>query len=119
MILAGDIGGTKTYIGLFDWKDQRVDPSREEKFWNADFGSFEEILTEFLDDLAKLEQEDSTDDSVGDTPEDLPPITAACFGVAGPVIDNRCRTTNLPWVIDGKSLQDILQGARVRLFKRP
>ena len=40
MILAGDIGGTKTYLGLFDWKQDRVDPLREEKFWNVDFGSF-------------------------------------------------------------------------------
>ncbi|NKB81232.1 MAG: glucokinase [Nitrospirales bacterium] len=120
MILAGDIGGTKSYVGLFDWKDQRVEPIREEKFWNADFGSFEELLTEFLEDLEKSYgspgQEDPAEDSAQENPPPLKPITAACFGVPGPVIDNRCQTTNLPWVIDGTSLQKLSQSPKVQLL---
>ena len=37
MILAGDVGGTKTYLGLFDWHDTRVAPLREEKFLERGF----------------------------------------------------------------------------------
>ena len=49
MILAGDIGGTKTYLGVFECTKNGVESVREEKFWNSDFESLEEILTEFLD----------------------------------------------------------------------
>ncbi len=51
--------------------------------------------------------------------EEAPTIEAACFGVAGPVIDNRCQTTNLPWVIDGAAVAKhlkISRGSHVRLL---
>ena len=48
MIVAGDIGGTKTHLALFDWKKDRVDPVRLETFQSADYTSLEDILTEFL-----------------------------------------------------------------------
>ena len=70
MIVAGDIGGTKTYLGLFDWQETRVAPIREEKFWNTDFESFEEILEEFLqppapaDALAEGDEEESEDTEI-------------------------------------------------------
>ena len=120
MILAGDAGGTKTLLALFDWKDERVEPIREESYWSADYSSLEEILTEFLQE----ESETSTDDDSEETPLDseevssskdsLPPsprpaITAACFGVPGPVLNNTCRTTNLPWVIEGEKIAQHLQ----------
>jgi len=134
MILAGDIGGTKTYLALYDWKQDRVEPIREEKFFNVDFESFEEILSEFLvppeDPPDPFEAEDSLDDDSSsddttepdeksnDPPDDPPndPIDAACFGVAGPIIDNRCRATNLPWVIDGQSLTTHIDTPKVRLL---
>jgi glucokinase len=48
MILAGDIGGTKTTLALFDWKTERVDPVREQTFASADYKALEEIIEEFL-----------------------------------------------------------------------
>ena len=48
MIVAGDIGGTKTHLALFDWKKERVDPVRLESFHSADYTSLEDMLTEFL-----------------------------------------------------------------------
>ncbi|MFB3061967.1 MAG: glucokinase, partial [Candidatus Binatia bacterium] len=123
MILAGDIGGTKTYLGLFDWKQDRVDPIREEKFWNVDFKSFEDILTEFLTPRKQeTENPETIDEEAAAQPDKESqasmeePIEAACFGVAGPVVDNRCRATNLPWVIDGHTLSQHLKTPKVRLL---
>ncbi len=48
MIIAGDIGGTKTHLALLDWKKDRVDPIRLESFHSADYTSLEDMLTEFL-----------------------------------------------------------------------
>ncbi len=46
MIVAGDIGGTKTHLALYDWKKDRVDPVRLESFHSADYTSLEDMLTE-------------------------------------------------------------------------
>lgn len=85
MYLAGDIGGTKTVIGLFDPKRGSRDPIREEVFPSRNFGSLEQILDRFLG-------------------SDRPKIEAAAFGVAGPIIGGSCRTTNLPWELDEEDL---------------
>ncbi len=118
MILAGDIGGTKTYLGLFDWHDTRVAPLREEKFWNADFESFEQILEEFLETPADEGEGEPLEETESERVEISPsmPLQAACFGVAGPVVDNRCRATNLPWTIDGNTLTHTLNTSAVRLL---
>jgi glucokinase len=115
MILAGDIGGTKTNLALFDWKTERVEPVREDTFPSGDYKALEEILAEFLTPPAKPaipeseENPEGAEASSGTQPQEPPPpeppiIDAACFGVAGPVIDNRCQTTNLPWIVDGPEL---------------
>ena len=122
MILAGDIDDTKTYLALYDWKEDRVEPTREEKFYNSDFESFEEILSEFFEphedqsDLDETENEPDVDsptkaDAGGDEP-----IEAACFGVAGPIIDNRCRATNIPWSFDGQKLAQHFNIPKVQLL---
>ena len=107
MILAGDIGGTKTNLALYDWTTERVEPVREDSFHSADYKTLEEIIEEFLSaPLPKPHAEDELGDEPVEAPAEgtteapkLPPepitLTAARFGVAGPVIDNRCRTTNL------------------------
>ncbi|WP_455241322.1 glucokinase [Petrachloros mirabilis] len=112
MILAGDIGGTKTHLALFDWKTERVEPVRLETFHSADYASLDEMLVEFLtppkppmplDELERHNEED--EQPTTETQPDEPiKIEAACFGVAGPVIQNHCHTTNLPWVVDGAAL---------------
>jgi glucokinase len=100
--LAGDIGGTKTNLALFDWRSDRVEPERQRTFYSKDYGSFDDILAEFL----KSPEADSP----------LPSIRAAAFGVAGPVIRNRCQATNLPWVVDGASLAARFTLPTVRLL---
>ena len=44
------------------------------------------------------------------------PLTAACFGVPGPVLNNTCRTTNIPWTIEGDKLAEFLHIPQVRLL---
>lgn len=90
MILAGDTGGTKTVLALFD-RDGRV--VREQLFHCADFPSLEAILDAFKPGA----------------------IEGACFGVAGPVVAGVARITNLPWVIEERALAQKL-GAPVKLL---
>ncbi len=124
MILAGDIGGTKTNLALYDWTTERTEPIRLESFYNAEYKSLEEILEGFLTPpkpptpLDELETADADSDEL---PKTVPPaepvkIAAACFGVAGPVIDNHSRTTNLPWVVDGPSIARQFDIPRVQLL---
>lgn len=97
MILAGDIGGTKTVLALIDKHDDgSLSCFSEQTFASGEFQSFDEILALFLAN-----------------PES---VDAACFGVAGPVIDQRCQTTNLPWILDGEELKITLGTERVKLL---
>lgn len=122
MIVAGDIGGTKTHLALFDWKKDRVDPVRLESFHSADYTSLEDMLTEFLapptapqstDDVATEKRDAVEVERPAEKPQK---IDAACFGIAGPVIENRCQTTNLPWVVDGATLAKQFDIPRVKLL---
>lgn len=117
MILAGDIGGTKTNLALFDWKTGRVEPERQQTFFSADYTSFGDVLAEFLTPPPEPLAEPPTEDEPEPVaPVEPPRIEAACFGVPGPVIENRCRTTNLPWIVDGPALAKRFQIERVRLL---
>jgi glucokinase len=98
MILAGDIGGTKTVIGLFDEVANRLQSIREETFPSQDYCSLEEILNQFPELDSRL------------------PIRAACFGVAGPVIEGKSKVTNLPWDLDEPGLAEVLGLPRVKLL---
>lgn len=116
MILAGDIGGTKTNLALYDWKTERVEPTREESYASADYTSLEDILEEFLN--PPPEPSDKKDDEARNAPAEQEPLTldAACFGIAGPVIENISKTTNLPWVVDGAALSKRFKIPHVRLL---
>src|SRR5580692_8257865 len=83
MILAGDVGGTKVDLGLFDFINGKLKPTRDKVFKAKDYSGLEEIVKEFL----------GTDQA-----------TAACFGVPGPVRNGRLRLTNLPWTLDSREL---------------
>lgn len=87
MILAGDVGGTKVHLALFDFTSGRLHMLREHKFASRDFTSVEGVVKAFI-----------AQDSKGDTHG----ITAACFGAPGPVIDQRMEPTNLPWKLDAR-----------------
>lgn len=122
MILAGDIGGTKTNLALYEWTDGRVEPVRAETFYSADYGSLEEVVEEFLTPPEPPPIGNEVSSSASDAaPEPAPQpepiaIEAACFGVAGPVIDNRCQATNLPWVVSGADLAARFNIPQVRLL---
>jgi glucokinase len=126
MILAGDIGGTKTNLALYEWTTGRTEPVRIETFHSGDYTSLEEILEEFLTPpkppipLSELESESppAENDPAGTelSADARLELTAACFGVAGPVIDNRCQTTNLPWIVDGNTIATQFKIPRVRLL---
>ncbi len=91
MLLAGDIGGTKTVLALFEIQTKAEDivrhPASERTFPSAQYQSLETIIQEFLND----------------SPET---VTSASFGVAGPVVRGHARVTNLPWVINAQSISD-------------
>jgi glucokinase len=89
MILAGDIGGTKTNMGLFDVSDGSLRSERQQSFPSPSHGGLEDIVGKFMTDETRR-------------------VTAACFGVAGPVIGGHSVTPNLPWVVDSHSLARML-----------
>jgi glucokinase len=87
MILAGDIGGTKTNIALFEEGGQGADkPIAQKSFPSGAYDSLDRIVAEYV----AAEKPDR--------------ITRACFGIAGPVVGDRVETSNLAWVIEGKRL---------------
>lgn len=94
MILAGDVGGTKVWLAYFEG-EQCV---AEKKFKSKEFGDFPALLKRFLQEAG------------------IPGVKAACFGVAGPVKNNVCHTTNLPWSLDAKELRQMLETPSVFLI---
>ncbi len=83
MILAGDVGGTKVHLALYDFVNGRLSHTRDERYAAKEYAGLEEIAKEFLG---------------------ADKVTAACFGVPGPVRDGRLRLTNLPWTLDSREL---------------
>jgi glucokinase len=97
MILAGDIGGTKTNLALFAYETGPHYPHIEATFVSRRYSSLEAIVREFL----------------AAHPAN---IEGAAFGVAGPVVGGRATITNLPWVIDVETMRAELSVARVTLL---
>lgn len=98
MILAGDIGGTKTVLALYSEKvDLKPGALVEKRFRSSDYDSLETIVEEFL------EQTEAT-----------PSI--ACFGVAGPVIHQKSQITNLPWQVSAEAIAQRFDIRQVRLI---
>ncbi|MDQ3907513.1 MAG: glucokinase [Acidobacteriota bacterium] len=99
MILAGDIGGTKTNLALFDTAGASpYAPRALASYPSAGFDSLEAILEEFVG---------------AHRPER---IDAACLAVAGPVVRDEVRATNLAWVVARASLAHVLETHRVFLI---
>jgi glucokinase len=91
MILAGDVGGTKVILALYSFDRGKLTLIRDEKFPAKEYQGLEDIVRKFLSES-------------GD-----PEVTAACFGVPGPVRGGRLKLTNLPWVIDCRELGKALK----------
>ncbi|MGD2095959.1 MAG: glucokinase [Desulfobacterales bacterium] len=96
-VLAGDIGGTKTRLGLFVAGKQRPVARATAEFSSREASSLEVIIDQML---ARYPAK----------------IKKACFGIAGPVINGVCRTTNLPWVVSEQKLQKRFGWQQVRLI---
>lgn len=98
IILAGDIGGTKTHLALFRATAEEVQHLSDRKFRSPAYQSLHEIIAEFLVDQPDL------------IPDRL------CLGVAGPVLDGMVELTNLNWTLSIEDLQDRTGVKDVRLI---
>jgi len=87
MILAGDVGGTKTLLGLFERAQPRPLQRHLFRYATTDFSSFSDQLTAFARDVGGM-----------------PPLDAIALGVAGPVVGRVARLTNHPWVVDADKI---------------
>ena len=83
MILAGDVGGTKVDLALYDFTNGKLTTTRDKIYRAKEYPGLETIVKEFLGSEK---------------------VTAACFGVPGPVRNGRLRLTNLPWTLDSREL---------------
>jgi glucokinase len=100
MIIAGDIGGTKTNVALFEIEGSQLGSTVvQESYPSGKFASLESILEQFVN-------------------KHQPPsaVTHACFGVAGPVVGGRVQTPNLAWVIQDSTLAETLSVGHVGLI---
>jgi glucokinase len=85
VLLAGDVGGTKTQLGVYDAETSPPTPLNLRCFKTCDFAGLSPIVETFLGDRGER-------------------IAAACFGVAGPVRDQAAQLTNVPWRVEADAL---------------
>ncbi|HKD70030.1 MAG TPA: glucokinase [Candidatus Binataceae bacterium] len=97
MIIAADIGGTKTVLALYERTTEGLHQTAERVFASPEYDSLEAILREFLRDHAGVRLEN------------------ACFGVPGAIIEGRVHTTNLTWNVTESALEAELK-CRVKLL---
>jgi glucokinase len=90
VLIAGDIGGTKTQLGIFSSEDGPQCPLAQAKYHSSDYPSLQLIVKKFLLGVKN-------------------PVDQACFAVAGPVINGHVKTTNLPWLVDETILAEALR----------
>ncbi|MCB1075679.1 MAG: glucokinase [Simkania sp.] len=95
--LAGDIGGTKTHLALYQDQGGKTTCVKNQKFPSKDYPNLRTIVKKFLIGVG-LE------------------IERACFGIAGPVEDGKSKATNLPWIIDSRLLETELKIKKVALI---
>jgi glucokinase len=100
MLLAGDIGGTKTILALYEEGSEATAPLCEETYPSGRYDSLEKLVREFLQ-TRKTEN---------------PQVGRAVFGVAGPVVAGRATLPNLPWVIEEAKLREQFGFQRVAMI---
>lgn len=96
-VLAGDIGGTKTNMGLFQMGKTRPILKAVSAYSSRESTGLDDIIDRFL----------------GTHPID---VDDACFGIAGPVMNGLCRTTNLPWNVSEYGIKRRFKWRRVSLI---
>lgn len=100
MLLAGDIGGTKTLLGLFNQSSERPEAIEVGEFVTLEYDSLESMIREFL----RAERVEARQ------------IDAACFGVAGAIKEQVARLTNVPWLVDADAIAGATRIRRVWLL---
>jgi glucokinase len=101
LILAGDLGGTKTLLQLCSVQGGVLEVLHQARFDSSHYADFDSLLEAFL---------------AAPRAEGMVAIDAACIGVAGPVTGTQARVTNLPWVLQGEALRQRFGLARLRLI---
>jgi glucokinase len=99
MILAGDVGGTKTLIGLFELHERRPVAVDVRSFPTTQFAGLPAIISAFFEGRPNR-----------------PTLTTAAFGVAGPVINQYAKMTNVAWHVDAAEIARVFDLPRVRLL---
>jgi glucokinase len=98
MILAGDVGGTKTILALFEAQGGGWRCVKKTRYSSLDYPTFTGLLQDFLSDGKERS------------------IDSACLGVAGPIVDGDCVATNLPWVLLRREIGALVGTENVRLL---
>ena len=99
ILLAGDVGGTKTLLGLYSAETRPPHVHEVRRFPTLDFDSLDDLVAEFLRATRYTGS-----------------IAAACFGVAGPVRGQVAKLTNVPWLVDANQVATRFRIAHVRLL---
>jgi len=90
VILAGDIGATRTRLAAFQTESNRLDCVVQKAYPSQEHSGLRDVLVQFI------------------RTEGIP-VHSACFGVAGPVRGGQSKISNLPWTIDSKELASQLK----------
>ena len=97
LILAADVGGTKTNIALLTVRGGQFRPLMRQSFPSRRFAGLAAIVTQCLNTVGRTRRR----------------LSRACFGVAGPVVHGVCQGPNLPWTVDLRTLRSALDTAAV------
>src|SRR5438128_2283886 len=98
LILAGDVGGTKTELGLYQAAaGGALQLVRDHRYSTLQFNSLEDACVDFVSRTAAT-------------------VEAACLGVPGPIVDGAAQATNVPWILSQVKLSAALGGVPVRLI---
>src|SRR5687767_7676020 len=100
MLLAGDVGGTKTLLGLFSAAPERPAAIEVGEFITLEYSGLESMIREFLKARGVEARR----------------IDAACFGVAGAVANQIARLTNVPWLVDAAAVAEAAALGRCRVI---
>ncbi|TCV86739.1 glucokinase [Sulfurirhabdus autotrophica] len=103
LILAGDIGGTKTLLLVAEVTGNQVRVVHEQRFSSAAYSSIVPMVQELMQALSSVENPQRKIDS-------------ACFGVAGPINGRFAKLTNLTWSLDADEIAKACEFTNVKLI---
>jgi glucokinase len=97
MLLAADVGGTKSLVGLFRQRKERPESQVVREYHTLDFDSLDEIIAAFVEETGTRD------------------VDAVCIGIAGPVSGLVARLTNVPWLADASVVAERFEDRPVML----